>query len=81
MTSNAEHLKGELWKKIKTSVFSFIIVNLVTYSRLSYYRRVDRERRGEVYPALSQNLEKNALILGKSTLIVAIFELNFLLKM
>ena len=45
------------------------------------YRRVTREGRGEVSPALFQNLKKSALILGKNALTRFIYGFNFSFKM
>ena len=45
------------------------------------FRRVTREGRGKVCPALFQELEESTLILGKNALIVVIYGLNFLFKM
>ena len=50
-------------------------------TRSNYYRCVTRGRKGEISPALSRKLEKRSLILGKSTLIVAIYLKHFSLKM
>ena len=68
-TSNADSLKGKSWKPLKTSVFSFIIVNLVNKGILHFLVTTGALLKGggkEVSPALSRKLEKSALILGKS---------------
>ena len=68
-TSNADSFKGKSWKPLKTSVFSFIIVNLVNKGILHFLVTTGALFKGggkEVSPALSRKLEKSALILGKS---------------
>ena len=80
ITSNAEHLK-KIMETLKTSVFGFIMVNLVKYFTLFYYRRVARGRKRADSLAISRKLKKNYLTMAKSALIVIIYGLNFSFKM
>ena len=80
ITSNAEHLKKTM-ETLKTSVFGFIMVNLVKYFTLFYYRRVIRGRKRAASLVISRKLKKIYLTLAKSALIVTIYGLNFSFKM
>ena len=56
--------------------YEFMIIFIISF------RRVTRGgRRGRSPPAFFQKLEKSALILGKTALIVVIYRLNFSFKM
>ena len=80
ITSNAEHLK-KIMETLKTSVFGFIMVNLVKYFTLFHYRRVIRGRKRAASLVISRKLKKIYLTLAKSALIVTIYGLNFSFKM
>ena len=70
---------------LKTSIFKFHYSKFgqERYSALPYYyKRITRAgREEEVSPALSQKFEKNAQVLVKCALIVAIYGFNFSFKM
>ena len=67
---------------LKTSIFSFIVVNLVNKGILHLVLlQVSKKKVGEISHILPENLEGSNLILRKSALIVTISELNFSFKM
>ena len=71
----------KILETLKTSVFSFIMVNLGILQAL-ITAGVKLEGRGvEISRVLSRKLEKCSLILRKSAQILAIYRLNFLFKM
>ena len=82
ITSNAEHLKGKSWKHSKHSfLFHYNKFSQQKYfTRSYYYKCVTRGRKEKISPVFSGKLEKGSLILGKGALIVAVYWLNFSLK-
>ena len=67
---------------LKSSIFSFIVVNLVNKGILHLVLlQASKKKVGEISHILPENLEGSNLILRKSALIVTISELTFSFKM